>query len=93
MFENEQRLISFFSLFLFLCSNDFFSVPLLFFCSNDSWYDVREFYQAFQNESSSNIFYLNNFDNALRSYGWSCSIPLLDTGVHTERVCRLCFEI
>lgn len=37
-------------------------------CCNDSWYDVREFYQAFQNESSSNIFYLNNFDNALRSY-------------------------
>ena len=39
-------------------------------CCNESWYDVQMYYSGFVNASNSpNVYYLNNFNNILSSYG------------------------
>ena len=40
----------------------------MFSCSNAS-YNVGDYYAGSQNDTTTNVYYLNNFDDLLRSYG------------------------
>ena len=55
-------------------------VCVLFQCSQNGWFFIGGLYSGAQNSTITNVYWLNNFDNILQSYGnplyhcYTCSV-------------------
>ena len=76
-----------------LCTWCAVSLELTYLSSSDtSWYGVGQYYVGSQNDSTVNVYYLNSFDNVLRSYGKlvipACSNRGGACGINQEHINR-----
>lgn len=89
LIELRPRFVSLFILFMIIyyafaiIGLEFFAFKVEQGCCNTSWYHVGEFYSAkvdppgaLNDTNTPKVYYLNNFDNILRSYGESVNICL-----------------
>ena len=64
------------------------NLPLFSLTSNTSWYGVGIYFSGNNTNGSdtANVYYLNNFNNILRSYGewglWKCNLDFMDLWHH-----------